>query len=244
MKAVALLLCCVAFAAALSVKSSPEARFAEVDVSAEAEAGTGAKFAATVVSDRDYASLKHEQADKAFAALHLPGSQPDLLAEAAAATEQDEAELAGEANDEELLALAAATESSADEDSEDAETLSAVEQEVDAAEAESDAEDFALIEEADEDEAEDEVEDEAKTRKRPMRSLRMRLRTRPKTRPKRIWLCSKSPMRRLMRTKLRTRLRTRTRPKTSRKTSRRRRSRRTSRSLPWRMRRRRTSHPS
>ncbi len=97
-------------AAALSVSSSPEARFASTDASVES------RSQATVLSHHEYAALKHEEAEKAVKALHLPGDNSDnLLAGLNAQSEEDEAiDLAGEENEAELLSLAAETVSDAD----------------------------------------------------------------------------------------------------------------------------------
>jgi len=157
MKVVVLLLSCACLCAALST-SDPEARFQSV------ETETVQRFPASVLSDRAYAALKHEEAQKAINDLHLPGDHRDILSELNLKTEdQDElSEDASEDADTEILSLAAETETGAAEDeateTDDEALTNELESEIEAVEAEADSSDLVFLEE--DDEAEDEVEDE------------------------------------------------------------------------------------
>jgi len=150
-------LSCACLCAALST-SDPEARFQSV------ETETVQRFPASVLSDRAYAALKHEEAQKAINDLHLPGDHRDILSELNLKTEdQDElSEDASEDADTEILSLAAETETGAAEDeateTDDEALTNELESEIEAVEAEADSSDLVFLEE--DDEAEDEVEDE------------------------------------------------------------------------------------
>jgi len=166
MKAVVVVLLAALCLATAQSDVGSEARF----VSTEATHGLSA---ASVLSDQAYAQLKHEEAAKALKALHLPGEKRDIVSELMGERDQADAEIdsVADENEAELLSMAAKAETTADEDADLAESVSALsagdlatdddaalEAEIQSVEDSMDENELALIEEDEEEEEDSEAD--------------------------------------------------------------------------------------